>query len=267
VEPYWLEVTKVQVGVQGLPFALDRLTVAQLGDFHLGQHVSRDQVRRAVEMTNALAPDLIVLTGDFVTGSASYSAACAEELARLEAPYGVYAVLGNHDNWTDADEVSANVEAAGMVVLRDEARAIDIGERRLWLLGIEDTGYTAGFFGGFFGDFRAIWDEKRQRLAEMLEGVPDDEPRLLLVHNPDFTEMLPEGRIDLALCGHTHGGQVRLPLLGAPVVPSFFGDKYAHGLVHGPSGLVYVNRGIGLIPPAVRFNCRPEVTLLRLVSG
>lgn len=266
VEPYWLEVTTVQVGVQGLPLALDRLTVAQLGDFHLGQHVSRDQVRRAVEMTNALAPDLIVLTGDFVTGSARYSAPCAEELARLEARYGMYAVLGNHDNWTDADEVSANVGAAGIVVLRDEARAIDIGQSRLWLLGIEDTGFTAGFFGGSFGDFRAVWQRKRQRLAEMLEGVPDDEPRLVLVHNPDFTEMLPEGRIDLALCGHTHGGQVRLPLLGAPVVPSFFGDKYAQGLVQGPSGLVYVNRGIGLIPPAVRLNCRPEVTLLRLVS-
>ena len=266
IEPRWIEVTTVEIRVQELAGSLDGVTIAQLGDFHLGEHVSRDQVRRAVEMTNALAPDLIVLMGDFVTGSASYSAPCAEELARLEAPYGVYAVLGNHDNWTDADKVSANVEAAGMVVLRDEARAIDIGERRLWLLGIEDTGYTAGFFGGFFGDFRAVWEKKRQRLAEMLEGVPDDEPRLLLVHNPDFTEMLPEGRIDLALCGHTHGGQVRLPLLGAPVVPSFFGDKYAHGLVQGPSTLVYVNRGIGLIPPAVRFNCRPEVTLLRLVT-
>jgi predicted MPP superfamily phosphohydrolase len=267
VEPCWLEVSKVQVGVQGLPPALDKLTVAQLGDFHLGQHVSRDQVRRAVEMTNALAPDLIVLTGDFVTGSASYSAACAEELAQLKAPYGVYAVLGNHDNWTDADEVSANVEAAGIVVLRDEARGIDIGGSRVWLLGIEDTGFTAGFFGGSFGDFKAIWDEKRQRLAEMLERVPEGEPRLLLAHNPDFTEMLPEGRIDLALCGHTHGGQVRVPLLGAPVVPSFFGSKYASGLVRGPSTLVYVNRGIGLIPPVVRFNCRPEVTLLRMVPG
>jgi len=264
IEPRWIEVTTVEIRVQELAGSLDGVTIAQLGDFHVGRNVSRDQVRRAVQITRDLEPDLIILTGDFVTGSASYSAACAEELARLEAPYGVYAVLGNHDNWTDADKVSANVEAAGIVVLRDEVRAIEVGESRLWLLGIEDTGHTAGFFGGFFGDFRAIWDEKRQRLSEMLEGVPDDEPRLLLVHNPDFTEMLPEGRIDLALCGHTHGGQVRLPLLGAPVVPSFFGDKYAHGLVHGPSTLVYVNRGIGLIPPAVRFNCRPEVTLVCL---
>jgi predicted MPP superfamily phosphohydrolase len=266
-EPRWLEVTRVRVELRGLPPAVDGLTIAQLGDFHVGQHVSRDQVRRAVEIADTLVPDLIVLTGDFVTGSASYSSVCAEELAHLKARYGVYAVLGNHDNWTNADEVSANVGAAGIVVLRDEARAIDIGESKLWLLGIEDTGFTAGFFGGSFSDFKAIWDEKRQRLAELLKVVPDDELRLLLVHNPDFTEMLPEGRIDLALCGHTHGGQVRVPFLGAPVVPSFFGGKYARGLVRGPSTLVYVNRGIGLIPPAVRFNCRPEVTLLRLASG
>jgi predicted MPP superfamily phosphohydrolase len=101
----------------------------------------------------------------------------------------------------------------------------------------------------------------------MLKDVPVDEPRLLLVHNPDFTEMLPEGRIDLALCGHTHGGQVRVPFLGAPVVPSFFGNKYASGLVQGPKTQVYVNRGIGLIAPPVRLNCRPEVTLLRLRSA
>ena len=86
------------------------------------------------------------------------------------------------------------------------------------------------------------------------------------MHNPDFTEMLPEGRIDLILCGHTHGGQVRLPFIGAPVVPSCFGQKYASGLVHGPGTLVYVNRGLGLIAPPVRFLCRPEITLLRLRS-
>jgi len=89
----------------------------------------------------------------------------------------------------------------------------------------------------------------------------------LLVHNPDFTEMLPEGRIDLVLCGHTHGGQVRVPLLGPPVVPSCFGQKYASGLVAGPRTIVYVNRGIGLIPPPIRFNCRPEITMFRLTTG
>ncbi len=264
LEPQWIEVTRPHIQISGLPGSLDGVTVAQLGDFHLGPHVSTEQVRRAVEITNALEPDLIVLTGDFVSGSATHSAACAAELAALEAPRGVYAVLGNHDNWTDPDVVAGSVAGAGIPVLRDEARMIEVADSRLWLLGIEDTGFTAGVLGGFFGDFRAAWAEKRRRLAEMLEETPEHEPRLLLVHNPDFTEMLPEGRVDLALCGHTHGGQVRLPFVGSPMVPSFFGNKYASGLVRGPKTQVYVNRGIGLIAPAVRLNCRPEVTLLRL---
>jgi predicted MPP superfamily phosphohydrolase len=264
VEPQWIEVTRLEVSVPGLPPCLDGFSIAQLSDFHLGRHVKREQVHRAVEIANSLEPDLIVLTGDFVSGEAKHSAACAEELATLGATCGVYAVLGNHDNWTNADLVAANVATVGITVLRDGVHSIEVGDSRLWLLGIEDPGYTAGFFGHTFGDFKEAWKEQRQSLAGMLEELPDDEPRLLLVHNPDFTEMLPEGRVDVALCGHTHGGQVRVPFLGSPVVPSFFGNKYAGGLVRGPKTQVYVNRGIGLIAPAVRFNCRPEVTLLRL---
>jgi len=264
MEPYWIEVTKLQIWLTNVRAAFDGFTIVHLSDFHVGRSVKKEQVRRAVEIANGLEPDLIVLTGDFVTGSAGHSVPCADELAALEAQQGVYAVLGNHDNWTDPDEVAENVAGAGIIVLRDEVAVTKVRGSRLWLLGVEDTGFTAGFYGGSFSDFRAIWREKELRLAAMLEGIPDDEPRLLLVHNPDFTEMLPTARIDLALCGHTHGGQVRVPLMGAPVVPSFFGDKYASGVVQGPSTLVYINRGIGLISPPIRFNCRPEVTLLRL---
>jgi predicted MPP superfamily phosphohydrolase len=267
VEPGWLEVTKVDVPLPGLPEALEGFTIVQLGDFHLGRYVSAQRVRRSVESANDLDPELIVLTGDFVYGSASYSEPCARELASLKAQCGVFAVLGNHDAWTGADQVAAGVEGAGIRVLRDEAQAVYVGNTRIWLLGVEDTGYTAGFYGGSFSDFRAAWQGTGDRLSTLLGEIPANEPRLLLVHNPDFTEMLPRGRIDLAVCGHTHGGQVHLPLLGRPVVPSCFGEKYASGLVRGPTSLVYVNRGIGLIAPPVRFNCRPEVTLLRLRSA
>lgn len=264
VEPSWIEVTKLEIRLTGLRAAFDGFTIVHLSDFHLGRSVKKEQVRRAVEIANGLEPELLVLTGDFVTGSASHSVACGDELAALEAGQGVYGVLGNHDNWTDPDEVAANVAGAGITVLRDEIAVTTVLSSRLWLIGVEDTGFTAGFYGGSFSDFRAFWQEKELLVTAMLEGIPDDEPRLLLVHNPDFTEMLPSARIDLALCGHTHGGQVRVPFLGAPVVPSFFGDKYASGLVQGPNTLVYINRGIGLISPPVRFNCRPEVTSLRL---
>lgn len=260
VEPRWIEVTRLEVPLPGLPEELDGFTIVQLSDLHLGPHVTADHVRRGVVLTNALEADLVILTGDFVYRSAHYSDACARELASLRASYGVYAVLGNHDIWTDADEVADNLMRAGLVVLRNERQPLTVNGARLWLLGIEDTGYT----GGFFSDFKAMWQEARDVLAILLQGIPAAEPRLLLVHNPDFTEMLPQGPIDLILCGHTHGGQVRLPFVGAPVVPSCFGQKYASGLVHGPGGLVYVNRGLGFIAPPVRFLCRPEITLLRL---
>ncbi len=263
LEPSWIEIAEVDVRLPGLPPALDSLTIAQLSDLHLGPHVSARDVARAVERTNALGADLIVVTGDYVYGSAAYSAPCAQELAALRAPYGTFAVLGNHDIWTDAEQVAANLSAAGIGILRNQAIPLSSQGAALWLVGVEDTGLLAGTFG----DFRALWQPAATALARLLKEIPPDEARVLLVHNPDFTEMLPEDRVDLALCGHTHGGQVRLPLLGAPIVPSCFGQKYAGGLVAGSQTTVYVNRGIGVIAPPVRFNCRPEITLLRLKSG
>lgn len=263
VEPHWIEVTRLDIALPGMSEALEGFTIVQLSDLHIGPHVAVDHIRRAVALTNALEADLIILTGDFVYGSAEYGSACARELACLRASFGVYAVLGNHDAWTDADEVAGSLKEVGLVVLRNERQALTMAGTRLWLLGIEDTGYT----GGFFSDFRVMWQEARDALGILLQGIPTAEPRLLLVHNPDFTEMLPRGRIDLILCGHTHGGQVRLPFVGAPVVPSCFGQKYVSGLVRRPDAPVYVNRGLGLIAPPVRFLCRPEITQLRLRSG
>ena len=260
VEPRWVEVTQLDISLPGLPEELDGFTITQLSDLHLGPHVSAEDVRRSVQIANELDADLVVLTGDFVYRSADNSIACARELASLQARYGTYAVLGNHDIWTNPRQVTENLIQAGITVLRDDRQVLEVGSARLWLLGIKDTGHI----GGPWDEFRVEWQETRDALAALVADMPADEPRLLLVHNPDFTEMLPEGMIDLALCGHTHGGQVRLPFIGAPIVPSCFGQKYASGLVQGPSTLVYVNRGIGLIAPPVRFNCRPEVTLLRL---
>jgi uncharacterized protein len=263
MEPSWIDVTHMDLHLPAFPDRLTPLSIVQLSDLHVGPYVHAKGVRRSVEMANALGADLVVLTGDFVYGSAAYSAACAQELAALSARHGVFAVLGNHDIWTGGDEVAANLSHAGIRVLRDEGLPLRLGDTDLWLLGIEDTGYA----GVSFSDFRAIWQKKAVDLALMLEAIPAHAPRLLLVHNPDFTEMLPKGRIDLALCGHTHGGQVRVPLLGPPIVPSCFGQKFAGGLVVGQTTSIYVNRGIGLIPPPIRLNCRPEITQLRLSAA
>lgn len=266
LEPHWPQSTHVEIRLSTLPPSLDGLTILQLSDLHLGPHVRAEDVRRAIELANRSSPDLIVLTGDFVSRSARYSVPCARELAALQSRYGIYAVLGNHDLWTNADEVAANLRAVGIVVLRDEVHAVQIEGARLWLVGIEDTGFTA-MAGDSCAEFHLQWAEKAGIAARLLKDIPDEEPRLLLVHNPDFNELLAGERIDLALSGHTHGGQVRLPFVGPLLVPSCCGKKYAGGLAQGPASPVYVSRGVGVVAPPMRFGCRPEITVLRLRRG
>lgn len=267
-EPGWLQIEQTTVLLPSLPTALDGMTIGQLSDLHVGSAADATLVKDAVRLLNAESPDLIVLTGDFVTGNAAYGATAAEALSDLHAPEGVYAVLGNHDIWTDADSIAAALTQSGISVLRDERRRLLVGDSPLWLLGIEDRGHTGFSSLRDLGDFDAFyrrWQDAARALTGLLTEVPASDSRLLLVHNPDFVEMLPSDRIDLALSGHTHGGQVRFPFLGAPFVPSCFGQRFVSGLVEGTYTQVYVSRGVGSIPPKVRFNCRPEVTILTLI--
>jgi len=265
VEPNWVEVTHPTMWLPGLPWTLDGVTIAQLSDLHVTPQSGTDLVRRAIEIVKQSRADLIVLTGDYVTHSADNIALCVEALSALEAPLGVYAVLGNHDVWTDGDRVAAGLGEAGITVLRDTAVPVSVPDARLWLVGIDDIGYT-NRPGASCEAFEGLWRETLTRGSDMLDALPPDEPRLLLVHNPDVHEVLSARRVDLALSGHTHGGQVRLPVLGAPLLPSCYGNKYAQGLVRAPHWPAYVNRGLGTISPHIRLNCRPEVTILTLRS-
>lgn len=247
-EPWWLEVTHTDIPVAGLPPALHGLTIAHLSDFHHSAVVPREHVRRAVDLANSLGADLLLLTGDYVTGDPVYIAPVATELSRLRAPRGAYAVLGNHDHWVDAPAITAALGDIGIRVLRNASAPIAGG---LWLVGVDD-----------------IWVDAAD-LPAALAGVPANAPRILLVHNADFMERaeVQEHRFDLVLAGHTHGGQVRLPGRGALIVPSRYGQKYAGGLVSLPHALVYVSRGIGLVSPPVRFLCRPEIAFIRLLAA
>jgi hypothetical protein len=267
IEPRWVQVTRVDVWLSHLPAALDGVTIAHLSDLHVGPYIGAPDIRRAAQAVNRLSPDLIVVTGDFVSRSARHRVSCTQELATLKSRYGVYAVLGNHDVWLDADEAANALTQCGIGVLRDESRSLAMGDARLWLVGVEDVGLTADFEGSCCDWLRTMWPAKVARVEALLRSIPEDETRILLVHNPDLNEMLGGEKIDLALSGHTHGGQVRLPLLGSLYIPSCFGRKYEAGLVQGPASPVYVNRGLGVITPPARFGCRPEITLLRLRRG
>jgi predicted MPP superfamily phosphohydrolase len=210
-------------------------------------------VRHIVELTNALKPDIVALAGDYVHWHDSYVAPGIESLGRLDSTMGRFAVRGNHDNRSyhgDDDFRSLSREALAA------ARIPDLNNRGVWL---ERQGARLRICG--VGD---LWTD-HQDLEAALGDATESDATILLSHNPDFVEAIRDPRAGLVLSGHTHGGQVVVPGLGAPVVPSRFGQKYLYGLVQGPCCWVFVTRGVGTITPPVRFLCRPEVVLITLV--
>lgn len=249
IEPAWLDVERVTVPLKHLAPALEGLKIIQMSDFHLHPFTQIDEVQVAVALANSLRPDLVVLTGDYVLEQAESIFYLAPVLAQLETRYGIYAILGNHDLWTDADTVRAGLEKAGIPVLVNRGFALSVGEERLYLAGLDD---------GWSG---------RPDLCAALDALPDNMPCILLVHEPDLADIYAEdGRVSLQLSGHSHGGQVRLPGIGALVLPRF-ARKYDQGLYRVRDMWVYTTRGIGIISPPVRFLCRPEITVLTLVNG
>lgn len=247
LEPRQLEVRRVTARIPDLPAALDGFTIGQLSDLHAGVLVSEERIRQAADVALSLTPDLIALTGDYVWLGAGNAETCARALSVLEAPYGVYGVLGNHDYWTgDVARVTRSLTDIGVTMLVNDSARLEAGGTAWWLCGVDD-----------------VWSGEPD-LEATLASVPEQAFRLLLCHEPDYADTAAEHGIPLQLSGHSHGGQVRLPLLGAPILP-YLGKKYPIGLQRaGTSTLVYTNVGVGTTAPPVRLNCRPEVTHLTL---
>jgi predicted MPP superfamily phosphohydrolase len=244
LEPKRIDVSRPVIELPDWPPAWDSLRVVHLTDLHLGRLIGADYLTRAVEMANAARPDLAVLTGDFVTHFDESNVSLDEILAGLRAPLGRLAVLGNHDYAVGADRVAELLTRAGVTVLRNDSRLLMRDGAALCVAGVED-----------------MW-RGRPDLAHATRGVGPDVPRIVLVHNPDYADNMPEGvRADVLLCGHTHGGQVRLPWIGAPRLP-IRNRRYASGLAAGPRCCVYVSRGLGMVGVPVRLSCRPEMPVL-----
>jgi len=257
VEPRWFTVSNHDISIQDLPSELDGLRIVQLTDIHHGPWLSLDYVRQVIDAANDVAPDLFCLTGDYVHESAVYIEPVVAEMARLRPRIATVAVLGNHDWWEDVVKMRQAFARAGIPlidndrrVLTPERELVDQADAGLALCGVGD-----------------LWQDE-QDYAEALDGLPADMPRLLLSHNPDVAEepgLTQSGlRVDLMLSGHTHGGQVRLPLLGAPVTNSMYGQRYVRGLVHGPVCRVFTCRGIGMSGFPLRLGAFPEIAVLRL---
>ena len=229
----------------------DPLLLAIVSDLHVGSPaVGLARVDHLVGVINAARPDAILLLGDFVIqGVAGGRFVPPETIARhlntLKAPLGVYAVLGNHDWWLDERRVTSAFTAEGIPVIDDAVVPLKFGSNSFWLMGISD------FWRG------------RQNVARTLTGVANAAPVIAMTHNPDVFPNVP-ARVCLTLAGHTHGGQVALPMIGAPVVPSKFGQRYAKGHIEEDGRHLYVTTGVGTSILPVRFRVPPEVLLLRL---
>ncbi|HUT73278.1 MAG TPA: metallophosphoesterase [Armatimonadota bacterium] len=238
-------VTNWQVPVRGLPPAFDGLRVCCIGDVHLHRGDGSTAMRARLRPLARLRPDLILFVGDYATGDARYEAQAAQVIAEQRAPLGVYAVLGNHDRWIgEADSLRA-LRGARVRVLVNESIALKRGGEALYVAGVNDP-YTGG-----------------DDLDAALSGAPAKSCVILLAHSPDIIAQA-RGRVALVLAGHTHGGQINLPLMGPPVVLSRYGNRYAHGLFREGTTAMFVTRGAGEIFPNVRFNCPREIALLTL---
>jgi predicted MPP superfamily phosphohydrolase len=244
-----VRVRRRAVAVPRLPDAFAGKTVAVLADLHHGPFVGLGFIRAAVRLADSLRPDLFALVGDFAHRGAEAAdrlPACLDALSGLRAPLGVFAVPGNHDMAQGGRLYRRAVADTPLTDLTNRCVRLSAGGAELWLAGVDDLWWG------------------RPDLKAALRGIPAGAAVLLLCHNPDFAEREPDRRVGLMLSGHTHGGQVYLPVAGAPWLPSKYGDKYRRGLVQGPASQVFVSRGLGEAGVPVRLNCPPEIDLLTL---
>jgi predicted MPP superfamily phosphohydrolase len=255
-ESNYPRVAKIEIPLGRLPSSFDGFTIAQLSDFHYEEHFSAVPIRKAVETVNSLKPDLIALTGDFVTAplfenavslneALRTAAPCAQILSALHAPLGKFAILGNHDGETGPAKIAATLAAHQIPVLRNQSVPIERGKDRVWLAGIDDV-------------LRGYPD-----LGAAIEKIPAHEATILLAHEPDFADESSLSPIDLQLSGHSHGGQIWIPGIGAPWLPPL-SRKYPRGLYRVGNLTLYTNIGIGTIRAPIRINCPPEITLITL---
>jgi uncharacterized protein len=249
-----LQIVYRTITLPHLPDPFAGFKIVQISDFHFHEYTEAAFVEAVVRRVNDAAPDLVVLTGDFVSSkplprsfSRRMAYHCAEVLSRIECPLR-HAILGNHDVLVGAHAVTDALETHGIPLLINSSVALERDGGRLWLAGIQDA------------------LEARPNLAAALPAGrnPDQEPLILLAHEPDFADHAVGRQISLVLSGHTHGGQIRLPFLPPLLLPTM-GIKYVEGLFRLPDGMqLYVNRGIGAVNLPFRFRCPPEITVITL---
>jgi len=260
------QIQRIEIPVADLPAGLDGLRIAQLSDIHAGDFMPRSEIRRAVEMANALGADLAVVTGDFITSANDPLEDCITELARLRAPLGVWGCNGNHEIYAGAEERTQQLfERFGMRLLRQENREMAWRGEKFNLIGVD------------YQRERKPSGARLPMLQDVAPLVRRDITNILLSHNPNSFQRAAELGIQLSLAGHTHGGQVQVEIVDHSFSPARFMTKFIAGMYQLPMGngagatgvaakhaSLYVNRGLGTIGVPVRLGVPPEITLITL---
>ena len=253
IEPDRLVVNEATIQIENWPAGANNLKIAVLSDLHMGSpYIDRAKLQLITSKVNQAQPDLVVLLGDFIAdgrGSITIEPEIiADNLKGFRAPLGVFAVLGNHDWWYDGQRVRRALESAGIRVLENDSARVERNNQTIWLAGLGDL-WTSG-----------------PDITGTLAKITDTNPIIVLTHNPDVFPQLPSS-VALTLAGHTHGGQVCLPIIGRPQVPSEYGQRYAAGHIVENNHHLFVTTGIGTSIYPVRFGVPPEIVILNVTSS
>lgn len=246
IEPYHYWISETDIFIRNLPERFENFRLTQLTDIHHSTILDIDQVRDVVQIAQQTKPDMFVLTGDYTTTYRRFVEPCAEALAPLNAPEGVWAVLGNHDHYTDPELTTRALQDQHITVLNNANTTIQRGPDSLQLSGIDDWSWNATDWTSAF------------------KGLKTTTPTILLSHQPSVLDLDQTQNAALILSGHTHGGQVRVPWLGAPARLAMRDLKYDRGLFRRGETQLYVSSGTGEIGLRVRFGVRPEIAVIRL---
>jgi predicted MPP superfamily phosphohydrolase len=246
IERHRFQINTYKIPVPNLPASFNGFTIVQITDIHYGLFMPLGVVKKLFAGVKSLKKDIIVCTGDNVNQHKKTTQIDAiwPELLKLSAPHGVYSVLGNHDHWADFSRSLYWLDKSGQNV-RHRAVPIQNGTEKIWIGGCGD--YMEDAIG----------------LDKAFGNVPPEDCKIALAHNPDTADTFFKTRVDLMICGHTHGGQVNIPFWGPPIL-SVHNKAYSSGFISTPKTRLFISKGLGWAILPIRFNCLPEIAILKL---
>ena len=251
IEPNWFEVVPVNLKIPNLPKTFNGFKIVQISDIHADDSMTEQKLTKIVRLIDRQDPDIVAITGDFITKKtdATTTALLENTLSKLSPQEKTIAVLGNHDHWSNPEQIRNIIHNSNILDLSNSVYTLERERDKLNIAGVDD-----------------YWANKA-RLDLVLQKLPTEGIAILIVHEPDFADISStKNRFALQISGHSHGGQVKIPFRKPPVLPPY-GQKYPSGLYRVGNMIQYTNIGVGMVKPLVRFNCRPEITVFTLNSS